>query len=153
MKSPLPYRVNEDGTTVYDDNQDCVALCAIPEGWRLVPVEPTQAMIDAVLELDTPDAYRAMLAAAPHPIAFPADGRENAAAIVRAMNVHDELVAALVSHAVGRCYPCGWPLKASKEEGCVIGDCSYRPTERAHDYHQWRERAEFIRDALEKAAQ
>jgi|SRR5687768_405611 len=53
----------------------------IPEGWQLVPVEPTQAMADAAWKYgnektsDAPDpvyAYKAMLAAAPTP---PATGR------------------------------------------------------------------------------
>ena len=26
-----------------------------------------------------------------------------------------------------RCEVCGWPLAASRKEGCVAGDCSMRP--------------------------
>ena len=49
---------------------------AVPEGWQLVPVEPTEVMLDATNEhiwgrdTDQNDmlfAYRAMLAAAPKP--------------------------------------------------------------------------------------
>jgi hypothetical protein len=36
----------------------------------------------------------------------------------------------------GRCIICGWTLAATKNEGCVPGNCSYRPTKRAHDYFQ-----------------
>lgn len=44
---------------------------AIPEGWKLVPVDPTQAMIDAhtegMISGGASKAYCAMLAAAPEP--------------------------------------------------------------------------------------
>ena len=41
---------------------------AVPEGWQLVPVEPTNAMLDAMEESGwTEGNYRAVLAAAPKP--------------------------------------------------------------------------------------
>ena len=45
---------------------------AIPEGWQLVPVEPTEAMLDAGEMIDGDgvtyvDLFKAMLAAAPKP--------------------------------------------------------------------------------------
>lgn len=53
---------------------DAPAPQAVPEGWKLVPIEPTDAMVVAALEgSDTPteycieQCYRAMLAAAPSP--------------------------------------------------------------------------------------
>lgn len=57
---------------------------AVPAGWKLVPVEPTDAMTQAAMSaLDTPfyadleTAYRAMLASAP----APASGRVDAVAV------------------------------------------------------------------------
>ncbi|MFC3457205.1 hypothetical protein [Massilia haematophila] len=45
------------------------AAPAVPEGWKLVPVEPTEAMVHAAEDLPAPrmfgKVYRAMLAAAP----------------------------------------------------------------------------------------
>lgn len=43
---------------------------AAPEGWRLVPVEPTDEMLHASYReasVYSPSAYRAMIAAAPKP--------------------------------------------------------------------------------------
>ena len=31
----------------------------------------------------------------------------------------------------GRCGACGWTLAASASEGCVPGDCAYRPDDPA----------------------
>jgi len=51
--------------------QDIGALHAVPDGWKLVPVEPTDEMIDAgcdassAFRVDIDRSYRAMLAAAP----------------------------------------------------------------------------------------
>lgn len=46
-----------------------VAAPAVPDGWKLVPVEPTQEMVDACFEGTSAGGiqkgYRAMLAAAP----------------------------------------------------------------------------------------
>ena len=46
---------------------------AVPEGWQLVPVEPTPEMVQAATHsavgFGTRAAYRAMLAAAPKPVA------------------------------------------------------------------------------------
>lgn len=56
-----------------------IASCqAIPEGWKLVPVEPWPEMIEAGWidkeDVNPEDIYRAMLAAAPLPPAQPDDG-------------------------------------------------------------------------------
>ena len=41
---------------------------SVPEGWKIVPVEPTGEMVDAgIRSLGTADKFRAMLAAAPTP--------------------------------------------------------------------------------------
>jgi hypothetical protein len=45
-----------------------------------------------------------------------------------------------------RCFICGWPLATSQEEGCVPGNCSYRPARGA----EWT-RLKF-RGELEKSA-
>lgn len=59
------------------DRANQPAASGVPEGWRLVPIEPTQAMIDAVVEnsflhesrekfeIITRSDWRDMLAAAP----------------------------------------------------------------------------------------
>jgi hypothetical protein len=31
------------------------------------------------------------------------------------------------SVTAGRCYCCGWPLKATVDEGCILWNCSERP--------------------------
>lgn len=46
------------------------ALCVVPDGWRLVPAEPTGEMVKAGIAANdgiVSDIYRAMLAAAPPP--------------------------------------------------------------------------------------
>lgn len=35
-----------------------------------------------------------------------------------------------------RCQICDWPLAASRDEGCVEGDCSYRPTPGSPEYYR-----------------
>jgi len=35
-----------------------------------------------------------------------------------------------------RCERCGWPLAKSRDEGCVLGDCSYRPPEGSDEYYR-----------------
>lgn len=51
--------------------RELLALRKAHEGWQLVPVEPTQQMIDAhtegMISGGASKAYRAMLAAAPEP--------------------------------------------------------------------------------------
>ena len=44
-----------------------------------------------------------------------------------------------------RCFVCGWPLAASREKGCVAGDCSYRPVEGTDEWH----RIKCRRDSLQ----
>ena len=52
-----------------------------------------------------------------------------------------------------RCYACGWPLAPSRDEGCVPGDCSYRPSPAAPDYWQWRRRMEEMQRAANNGSQ
>jgi hypothetical protein len=33
-----------------------------------------------------------------------------------------------------RCQVCGWPLAKSRDQGCVVGDCSFRPQEGTESY-------------------
>lgn len=52
--------------------QRAQSAAGVPEGWRLVPVEATDDMLDAFQNFGGPsahDAYKAMLAAAPQPAA------------------------------------------------------------------------------------
>jgi hypothetical protein len=49
-------------------------------------------------------------------------------------------------HAQGWCYPCGWKLATDKTEGCMPGDCSYRPEPASVEYIGWRERMQFERN-------
>lgn len=64
------------GEWVYEDMVDAIraALLTAPPGWKLVPVEPTQEMLDEVCSSDgiepwtdevVTSTYRAMIAAAP----------------------------------------------------------------------------------------
>ncbi len=51
-----------------DHSVDANKMVAAPEGWQLVPVEPTNAMLDAMEESGWKEGnYRAVLAAAPKP--------------------------------------------------------------------------------------
>ena len=42
------------------------------------------------------------------------------------MNLWDEFNAHYKPEIQPRCVTCGWPLKESREKGCVAGDCSQR---------------------------
>lgn len=47
----------------------------------------------------------------------------------------------MVHYAViGRCMACGWPLKNEPENGCVQGNCSFRPHESGVEYPGWHRR-------------
>jgi len=46
--------------------------------------------------------------------------------------------------AEGRCMVCGWPLAKSREQGCVQGDCSFRPQYGDERYSDWRQRTEIL---------
>ncbi|HEY7767369.1 hypothetical protein [Longimicrobium sp.] len=35
-----------------------------------------------------------------------------------------------------RCPVCGWTLAATRSEGCVPGDCSYRPAEGTPEWNR-----------------
>lgn len=37
---------------------------------------------------------------------------------------------------VARCPICCWPLAKRREEGCVLGDCSYRPDRGSPEWHR-----------------
>lgn len=49
-----------------------------------------------------------------------------------------------------RCYACGWPLKANRDDGCVPFDCSFRPSEAYMGYHGWRERMGEMQQVAER---
>ena len=44
-----------------------------------------------------------------------------------------------------RCEVCGWPLAASASEGCVPGNCSYRPPEGTDEYRRIQQRREALK--------
>lgn len=52
-----------------------------------------------------------------------------------------------------RCYVCGWPLAESRAQGCVAGDCSYRPAQGTpeHDRIKDRLRAQMSAPAAAQA--
>lgn len=66
---PVEYLVEaEKALRTALEQPDMGNLSSAPEGWKLVPVEPTQVMMDAMqLSGWLPGCYRAMLAAAPQP--------------------------------------------------------------------------------------
>ena len=61
----------ENGTILYTTPQPAHTEQVIPDGWKLVPIEPTQGMVDAHISgmqsAGFSRAYRDMLAAAPKP--------------------------------------------------------------------------------------
>lgn len=62
-----------------NDAMDIIYLGAnlsIPEGWKLVPVEPTDEMVNEGLECASKAVYRRMIAAAPQPPASASAGKE-----------------------------------------------------------------------------
>ena len=66
------YDPNEIYTSLDQLEHILRAAPAVPQGWKLVPVEPTQEMLDHVNRtvpdlFELGDEYRAMLAAAPQP--------------------------------------------------------------------------------------
>lgn len=44
----------------------------------------------------------------------------------------------------GRCPVCDWPLAASREQGCVADDCSYRPKEGSPEYYRIQRRRQCL---------
>jgi len=42
----------------------------------------------------------------------------------------------------GRCFFCYWPLAATRERGCVPGNCAFRPEEHSEEYRRKRSRVE-----------
>lgn len=54
---------------------------AVPDGWKLVPIEPTEAMVHAGEDIEPPrpfgKVYRAMIAAAPAPAQQPEKGERD----------------------------------------------------------------------------
>lgn len=63
----------------------------------------------------------------------------------------DQTRAALRDYAAGRCYPCGWPLAASADQGCIIGNCSFRPSEHSAEHDPWLARQRFVMALLAPA--
>jgi hypothetical protein len=45
-----------------------------------------------------------------------------------------------------RCPVCDWPLAATVAEGCVPGNCSYRPPEGTSEYQRIKERRKSLRE-------
>lgn len=52
-----------------------------------------------------------------------------------------------------RCLVCGWPLVSKQEDGCIPGDCSYRPQEPAEQAKIDARRQQIlrVRDAVKAA--
>lgn len=51
----------------------------------------------------------------------------------------------LVVAGAPRCERCDWPLKASDAEGCVEGNCSYRPEHGSDEWARMRRRDDALR--------
>lgn len=58
--------------------------------------------------------------------------------------VHSTLLDMIGFAATGRCMACGWPVKESVDQGCVQGNCSFRPGERTPDYQRWWQRTQLL---------
>jgi hypothetical protein len=66
--------------------------------------------------------------------------------------VHSTLLEMVGFAAKGRCMACGWPVKASPVEGCVQGNCSFRPGEHSEEYQRWWQRTQLLTLARKYAA-
>lgn len=52
------------------------------------------------------------------------------------------------TRAGARCEICGWPLAASIDEGCIPGNCSYRPESGSDEWYRiQRQREKLAADA------
>lgn len=62
------HKLSSDNDLQRENGHLSTTISSVPPGWKLVPVEPTQAMMDAMQSSGwLPGCYRAMLAAAPQP--------------------------------------------------------------------------------------
>lgn len=43
-----------------------------------------------------------------------------------------------------RCLICDWPLAQDERDGCVDGNCSYRPQEGSEEWHRCRRNREAL---------
>lgn len=46
--------------------------------------------------------------------------------------------------AANRCMACGWPLDETKGRGCVLGECSFRPSKQDEAYSRWSQRTMIL---------
>ena len=46
-----------------------------------------------------------------------------------------------------RCMVCGFPLAGSEAQGCVQGNCSYRPGVNSPEYERWHVRMQIMNEA------
>ena len=44
----------------------------------------------------------------------------------------------------GRCMACGWHLAESMEKGCILGNCSFRPSPHAFEHEGWSRRQHVL---------
>jgi hypothetical protein len=93
------------------------AVSMVPDGWKLVPVKPTDAMLGAGLQhvdgmASMPLAYRAMIDAAPQP---PTTEQPSA---VEKLQVEQEPVAEHELKDV-RCECCGYMTHHREHMGCI----------------------------------
>lgn len=51
-----------------------------------------------------------------------------------------------------RCPICDWPLKETVREGCVEGNCSYRPQEGSSEYYRVQQRRDALRNSGKKVS-
>jgi len=58
---------------------------------------------------------------------------------------HEKLV---TEFGVVRCEVCDWPLKESIEDGCVAGNCAYRPDKGSPEYHRIQKRRRELVEAV-----
>lgn len=48
-----------------------------------------------------------------------------------------------------RCPICDWPMAETRDDGCVEGDCSYRPREGSEDWNRMQQRKKELADRAE----
>jgi len=54
--------------------------------------------------------------------------------------------------SAGCCMTCSWPLAKEPEDGCVPGNCSYRPSPECHDYQRVVARREALASVPKEAS-
>ena len=50
---------------------------------------------------------------------------------------------------MNRCPICDWPMAETRDDGCIEGDCAYRPREGSPEWHEVQRRRQIIANMLD----